>query len=120
MLFWGGFGISLAERQPGSGVAFPALLPRAPRWRSGRISAADGEVGGGGVRLGRRTPSRRLAQRTQTIWRRAYVFTPPLGQTADPAAPALESAILDPNANVAELLSVTAAQEAQAALETQQ
>ncbi len=48
---------------------------------------------------------------------RAYVFTPYWGQTADPALRrVLESVILDPNADVAELLAA-AAQEAQAALD---
>ena len=45
------------------------------------------------------------------------MFTPYWGQTADPALRrVLESVILDPNANVAELLDA-AAQEAQASLD---
>jgi len=48
---------------------------------------------------------------------RAYVFTPFWGQTADPALRrVLESAILDPNADVTALLA-TAAQDAQTALD---
>jgi multiple sugar transport system substrate-binding protein len=48
---------------------------------------------------------------------RAYVFTPYWGETADPALrTALETVLIDPDADVAEVMQ-TAAQEAQAALD---
>jgi hypothetical protein len=48
---------------------------------------------------------------------RAYVFTPYWGETADPALrKALETVLIDPEADVAKVMH-TAAQEAQAALD---
>jgi multiple sugar transport system substrate-binding protein len=121
VLFWGGFGIFAGTKHPEAA------------WRF--LSFYTGEEGSQ-VWVERAIPPvASVAEEAgltedpiEGVWiseldhlvPRAYVFTPFWGQTADPALrKALETVLIDPDADVAETME-TAAQEAQAALEDQQ
>ena len=118
VLFWGGFGISSLSDNPEAAWRFLRFYTGAEGaeiWKDWALPTVKSVAEESGL----------STDPIEGVWLnelnhlapRAYVFTPYWGQTADPALRrVLESAILDPNANVAELLA-TAAQEAQAALE---
>ena len=118
VLFWGGFGISSLSENPEAAWRFLRYYTGAEGaevWKDWALPTVKSVAEESGL----------SSDPIEGVWLnelnhlapRAYVFTPYWGQTADPALRrVLESAILDPNANVAELLA-TAAQEAQAALD---
>jgi len=118
VLFWGGFGISSLSDNPEAAWRFLRYYTGAEGaavWKDWALPTVKSVAEESGL----------STDPIEGVWLnelnhlapRAYVFTPYWGQTADPALRrVLESAILDPNANVADLLA-TAAQEAQAALE---
>lgn len=117
VLFWGGFGISSLSENPEAAWRFLRFYTGAEGaevWKDWALPTVKSVADSSGL----------SSDPIEGVWLnelnhlapRAYVFTPYWGQTADPALRrVLESVILDPNANVAELLA-TAAQEAQAAL----
>ncbi|HHY54715.1 MAG TPA: sugar ABC transporter substrate-binding protein [Chloroflexi bacterium] len=117
VLFWGGFGISSLSENPEAAWRFLRFYTGAEGaaiWKDWALPTVKSVADSSGL----------SSDPIEGVWLnelnhltpRAYVFTPYWGQTADPALRrVLESVILDPNANVAELLT-TAAQEAQAAL----
>jgi multiple sugar transport system substrate-binding protein len=117
VLFWGGFGISALSDDPATTWRFLREYTGeqgAQVWKDWALPTVKAVADESGL----------SADPIEGVWLnelnylkpRAYVFTPFWGQTADPALrKVLETVILDPNANVAELLA-TAAQDAQAAL----
>ncbi|HAJ37699.1 MAG TPA: hypothetical protein DCL15_18680 [Chloroflexi bacterium] len=117
VLFWGGFGISSLSENPEAAWRFLRFYTGAEGaevWKDWALPTVKSVADSSGL----------SNDPIEGVWLnelnhlapRAYVFTPYWGQTADPALRrVLESVILDPNANVAELVA-TAAQEAQAAL----
>lgn len=121
VLFWGGFGISSLSDNPEAAWRFLRYYTGAEGaqvWKDWALPTVKSVAEESGL----------STDPIEGVWLnelnhlapRAYVFTPYWGQTADPALRrVLESAILDPNANVPELLA-TAAQEAQSALEDAQ
>ncbi|MCB0045403.1 MAG: sugar ABC transporter substrate-binding protein [Caldilineaceae bacterium] len=121
VLFWGGFGIYSGTEYPEAAwrfLKFYAGPEGAEVWQDWALPAVASVAEEAGLNddpiegawlgeLDRLVP-------------RAYVFTPYWGQAADPALRrVLETVILDPGADAAEL-TAAAAQEAQAALETAQ
>jgi multiple sugar transport system substrate-binding protein len=118
VLFWGGFGISALSDNPEAAWRFLRYYTGkegAEVWKDWALPTVASVAESSGL----------STDPVEGVWLnelnhlapRAYVFTPYWGQTADPALRrVLESVILDPNANVAELLAA-AAQEAQAALD---
>lgn len=118
VLFWGGFGISALSDNPEAAWRFLRYYTGkegAEVWKDWALPTVASVAESSGL----------STDPLEGVWLnelnhlapRAYVFTPYWGQTADPALRrVLESVILDPNANVAELLT-TAAQDAQAALD---
>ncbi|MFN3979988.1 MAG: ABC transporter substrate-binding protein [Caldilinea sp.] len=118
VLFWGGFGISALSDNPEAAWRFLRYYTGkegAEVWKDWALPTVASVAESSGL----------STDPVEGVWLnelnhlapRAYVFTPFWGQTADPALRrVLESVILDPNANVAELLT-TAAQDAQAALD---
>ena len=121
VLFWGGFGISSLSDNPEAAWRFLRYYTGAEGaqvWKDWALPTVKSVAEESGL----------STDPIEGVWLnelnhlapRAYVFTPYWGQTADPALRrVLESAILDPNANIPELLA-TAAQEAQSALEDAQ
>ena len=117
VLFWGGFGISSLSENPEAAWRFLRFYTGAEGaevWKDWALPTVKSVADSSGL----------SSDPIEGVWLnelnhlapRAYIFTPYWGQTADPALRrVLESVILDPNANVADLLA-TAAQEAQAAL----
>ena len=117
VLFWGGFGISALSKDPAATWRFLREYtgePGAQVWKDWALPTVKSVADESGL----------SADPIEGVWLnelnylkpRAYVFTPFWGQTADPALrKVLETVILDPNANVAEVLA-SAAQDAQAAL----
>ena len=118
VLFWGGFGISALSENPEAAWRFLRYYTGAEGaevWKDWALPTVKSVAESSGL----------STDPIEGVWLnelnhlapRAYVFTPFWGQTADPALRrVLESVILDPNADVAALLT-TAAQEAQAALD---
>ncbi|MFN3330955.1 MAG: ABC transporter substrate-binding protein [Caldilinea sp.] len=118
VLFWGGFGISALSDNPEAAWRFLRYYTGkegAEVWKDWALPTVASVAESSGL----------STDPVEGVWLnelnhlapRAYVFTPFWGQTADLALRrVLESVILDPNANVAELLT-TAAQDAQAALD---
>lgn len=118
VLFWGGFGISALSDNPEAAWRFLRYYTGkegAEVWKDWALPTVASVAESSGL----------STDPVEGVWLnelnhlapRAYVFTPFWGQTADPALRrVLESVILDPNANVVELLT-TAAQDAQAALD---
>jgi len=118
VLFWGGFGISALSDNPEAAWRFLRYYTGAEGaevWKDWALPTVASVAESSGL----------STDPVEGVWLnelnhlapRAYVFTPYWGQTADPALRrVLESAILDPNANVAELLAA-AAQDAQTALD---
>ena len=118
VLFWGGFGISALSENPEAAWRFLRYYTGAEGaevWKDWALPTVASVAESSGL----------STDPIEGVWLnelnhlapRAYVFTPYWGQTADPALRrVLESVILDPNANVAELLT-TAAQDAQTALD---
>jgi multiple sugar transport system substrate-binding protein len=118
ILFWGGFGIFSGTKHPEAA------------WRF--LSFYTGEQGSQVWKDWAIPPVASVAEEAgltddpiEGVWiseldhlvPRAYVFTPYWGETADPALrKALETVLIDPDADVAGVMQ-TAAQEAQAALD---
>ena len=121
VLFWGGFGVSSLSDNPEAAWRFLRYYTGAEGaqvWKDWALPTVKSVAEESGL----------STDPIEGVWLnelnhlapRAYVFTPYWGQTADPALRrVLESAILDPNANIPELLAI-AAQEAQSALEDAQ
>ena len=120
VLFWGGFGISSLSENPEAAWRFLRYYVGAEGaqvWKDWALPAVASVAEEAGL----------TTDPIEGVWisalndlaPRAYVSTPFWGQTADPALRrVLESAILDPDADVAALLTM-AAQDAQTALEQQ-
>lgn len=118
VLFWGGFGISSLSKNPEAAWRFLRYYTGqegAEVWKDWALPTVASVAESSGL----------STDPIEGVWLnelnhlapRAYVSTPYWGQTADPALRrVLESVILDPGANVAELLA-TAAQDAQSALD---
>jgi multiple sugar transport system substrate-binding protein len=120
VLFWGGFGISSLSENPEAAWRFLRYYvgtEGAETWKDWALPAVASVAEEAGL----------TTDPIEGVWisalndlaPRAYVSTPFWGQTADPALRrVLESAILDPDADVTALLTM-AAQDAQTALEQQ-
>lgn len=118
VLFWGGFGISSLSKNPDAAWRFLRYYTGAEGaevWKDWALPVVKSVADSSGL----------SADPIEGVWigelnhlaPRAYVFTPYWGQTADPALrKVLETVIIQPDANVAELLT-TAAADAQKALE---
>jgi multiple sugar transport system substrate-binding protein len=118
ILFWGGFGVASTSQHPDEACKF--LLdyvgePGAQVWKDWALPAVKSVAEASG----------QLDDPIQGVWieelnhlvPRAYTFTPYWNETADPALRrALETVLLDPNADVTATMQ-QAAQEAQQALE---
>ncbi|MBK8046632.1 MAG: sugar ABC transporter substrate-binding protein [Anaerolineales bacterium] len=118
VLFWGGFGISALSQDKEATWRFLrdyTGIEGAETWKDWALPTVKEVADSSGL----------STDPIEGVWLnelnylapRAYVSTPYWGETADPALRrVLETVILDPQANVAELLK-TAAQDAQSALE---
>lgn len=118
VLFWGGFGISALSDHPEAAWRFLRYYTGkegAEVWKDWALPTVASVAESSGL----------STDPIESVWLnelnhlapRAYIFTPFWGQTADPALRrVLESAILDPDADVAGLLAA-AAQDAQEALD---
>lgn len=118
VLFWGGFGISALSQDKEATWRFLRDYTGkegAETWKDWALPTVKAVADSSGL----------STDPIEGVWLnelnylapRAYVSTPYWGETADPALRrVLETVILDPQANVAELLK-TAAQDAQSALE---
>lgn len=118
VLFWGGFGISTTAKNPEAAWKFLkdyAGEPGAKVWKDWALPAVKSVAEEAGL----------VKDPIEGVWigelthlvPRAYTFTPYWNETADPALrKALETVILDPKADVAQVMKV-AAQDAQKALD---
>jgi len=118
ILFWGGFGIFSGSEQPEAAWRFLRYYvgeQGAQVWKDWAIPPVASVADEAGL----------TEDPIEGVWiselnnlsPRAYVFTPYWGETADPALrKALETVLIDPDADVAAVMQ-TAAQEAQAALD---
>ncbi len=118
VLFWGGFGIATSSMDPDTAYKYLSYVsgePGAQVWKDWALPAVKSVADSSGL----------SKDPIEGVWiaelnhlaPRAYTFTPYWNETADPALrKVLESAILDPDADVNALLA-QAAQEAQAALD---
>lgn len=118
VLFWGGFGLSELSKNKEAAWRFLRYYTGkegAETWKDWALPTVKSVAEEAGL----------TKDPIEGVWLnelnylapRAYVATPYWGQTADPALrKVLETVILDPNADVAELLK-SAAQEAQTALD---
>lgn len=118
VLFWGGFGIFAGTKHPEAAWRFLSFYvgeEGSQVWKDWAIPPVASVAEEAGL----------TDDPIEGVWiseldhlaPRAYVFTPFWGETADPALrKALETVLIDPDADVAETMK-TAAQEAQAALE---
>jgi len=118
ILFWGGFGIFSGSDQPEAAWRFLRYYvgeQGAQVWKDWAIPPVASVADEAGL----------TEDPIEGVWiselnnlsPRAYVFTPYWGETADPALrKALETVLIDPDADVAAVMQ-TAAQEAQAALD---
>jgi len=121
VLFWGGFGIFSGTKHPEAAWRFLSFYTGeqgSEVWKDWAIPPVASVAEAAGL----------TNDPIEGVWiseldhlaPRAYVFTPYWGETADPALrKALETVLIDPNADVAETMH-TAAQEAQAALADRQ
>ncbi len=119
VLFWGGFGIYSGSKNKEAAwrlLRFYAGAEGARVWRNWGLPSVRSVAESSGM----------VQDPIEGVWLqelthlvpRAFVFTPHWADTADPALrKALEQAVTDPSANVAELLRQAAAQ-AQAALDS--
>ena len=120
VLFWGGFGIAAITEHPEAAwrfLKFYTGTEGAEVWKDWALPAVTSVADSSGL----------SKDPIEGVWigelshlaPRAYVYTPYWGQTADPALrKALETVLIDPNADVAAVLK-TAAAEAQKALDEQ-
>ena len=118
VLFWGGFGIAAASENPEAAWRFLKFYTGeqgAEVWKDWALPAVKSVADSSGLST---DPIEGVwISELQYLAPRAYVYTPYWGQTADPALrKALETVIINPEANVAEVLKQAAA-ESQAALD---
>jgi len=118
VLFWGGFGIFSGTKHPEEAWRFLSYYTGeggSQVWKDWAIPPVASVAEEAGL----------TTDPIEGVWinelnylaPRAYVFTPYWGETADPAlAKALETVLIDPTVNVAEVMQ-QAAQEAQTALD---
>lgn len=118
ILFWGGFGIATSSQEADTAFKYLSYVsgePGAQVWKDWALPAVKSVADSSGL----------STDPIEGVWigelnylaPRAYTFTPYWNETADPALrKVLESVILDPNADVKELLA-QAAKDAQAALD---
>jgi multiple sugar transport system substrate-binding protein len=118
ILFWGGFGIYSGTKHPQAAWRFLRFYTGQEGsevwvdWAIPPVASVAEEAG-----LTEDPIEGVWISELDYLAPRAYVFTPYWGETADPALrKALETVLIDPDADVAEVMQ-TAAQEAQAALE---
>jgi ABC-type glycerol-3-phosphate transport system substrate-binding protein len=118
VLFWGGFGIATSSKDPDTAFKYLSYVsgePGAQVWKDWALPAVKSVADSSGLS---KDPIEGvwIAELNHLV-PRAYTFTPYWNETADPALrKVLESAILDPDADVNALLA-QATQEAQAALD---
>jgi multiple sugar transport system substrate-binding protein len=120
VLFWGGFGISSTAKNPEAAWRFLKYYtgePGSEVWKDWALPAVQSVAESSG-----KTDDPIDAvwlNELQYVKPRAYTFTPFWGQTADPALrKALETMLIKPDSNVADVMTA-AAQEAQQALDEQ-
>ena len=118
ILFWGGFGIATSSTQPDTAFKYLSYVsgePGAQVWKDWALPAVRSVAESSGL----------ANDPIEGVWigelnylaPRAYTYTPYWNETADPALrKVLESVIIDPEANVQQLLT-QAAKDAQAALD---
>jgi multiple sugar transport system substrate-binding protein len=118
ILFWGGFGVFEGTKHPEAAWRFLSYYTGeegSQVWKDWAIPPVASVAEAAGL----------TTDPIEGVWinelnyltPRAYVFTPHWNETADPALrKALETVLIDPSANVTEVMQ-NAAQEAQAALE---
>jgi multiple sugar transport system substrate-binding protein len=118
ILFWGGFGIFEGTKHPEAAWRFLSYYTGeggSQVWKDWAIPPVASVAEDAGL----------TSDPIEGVWinelnhlvPRAYVFTPHWNETADPALrKALETVLIDPSANVGEVVQ-NAAQEAQAALD---
>jgi multiple sugar transport system substrate-binding protein len=118
VLFWGGFGIFSGTKHPEAAWRFLRFYvgeEGSQVWKDWAIPAVASVAEAAGMKTDPIEGA--WIKGLDNLADRAYVFTPYWNETADPALrKALETVLLDPNANVAEVMKA-AAQEAQAALD---
>jgi multiple sugar transport system substrate-binding protein len=120
VLFWGGFGIASTAENPDAAWRFLKFYTGAEGaevWKDWALPAVASVAESSGMS---KDPIEGVwIDELSHLAPRAYVSTPYWGQTADPALrKALETVLIDPNADVATVLK-TAAAEAQKALDEQ-
>ncbi|MCW5861130.1 MAG: extracellular solute-binding protein [Caldilineales bacterium] len=120
VLFWGGFGIAATAKNPQAAWRFLRFYsgePGAQIWKDWALPAVTTVAQSSG----------KSNDPIDAVWiaelanvkPRAYTFTPYWGQTADPALrTALETMLIKPDSNVADVMK-TAAADAQKALDEQ-
>jgi multiple sugar transport system substrate-binding protein len=118
ILFWGGFGISSTTENLEEACKFLAYYAgpeAAETWKDWALPAATAVAESPEVAD---NPFNKVwIDELNELAPRAYVFTPHWNETADPALrTALETILIDPDANVTEVMQ-RAAQDAQAALD---
>ncbi len=118
ILFWGGFGIAASSTQPDTAFKYLSYVsgePGAQVWKDWALPAVKSVAESSGL----------ADDPIEGVWigelnylvPRAYTYTPYWNETADPVLrKVLESVILDPNADVQQLLTL-AAKNAQSALD---
>jgi multiple sugar transport system substrate-binding protein len=118
ILFWGGFGVASTSAEPDAACKF--LLdyvgePGAQIWKDWALPAVASVADAAGLQDDPLQGP--WIEELNHLAPRAYTFTEFWGETADPALrKALETVLIDPNADVAAVMQ-QAAQEAQAALD---
>jgi multiple sugar transport system substrate-binding protein len=120
VLFWGGFGIAAGSEHPEAAWRFLKFYTGkegAEVWKDWALPAVKSVADSSGLS---KDPIEGVwINELNYLKPRAYVYTPFWGQTADPALrKALETMLIKPNSNVADVLK-QAAQEAQKALDEQ-
>lgn len=120
VLFWGGFGIASTAKNPEAAWRFLKYYtgePGAEVWKDWALPAVQSVAESSGKT---KDPIDAVwINELQYVKPRAYTFTPFWGQTADPALrKALETMLIKPDSNVADVMTA-AAQEAQQALDEQ-
>jgi multiple sugar transport system substrate-binding protein len=120
VLFWGGFGIAANSENPDAAwrfLKFYTGTEGAEVWKDWALPAVKSVADSSGMS---KDPIEGVwINELNYLKPRAYVFTPYWGQTADPALrKVLETMLIKPDANVAEVLK-QAALEAQQALDEQ-
>jgi multiple sugar transport system substrate-binding protein len=120
ILFWGGFGVAAASENPEAACRFLKFYTGkegAEVWKDWALPAVKSVADSSGLS---KDPIEGVwISELNYLAPRAYVFTPYWGQTADPALrKALETVLITPGVDVAQVLKQAAA-EAQAALDEQ-